>query len=223
MLQRAVIYDGATQRQLGPGDTTFGGELINSSITTVGAATISAAVLISGIINRTGPTAGYTDTTDSAQNIISNLLASQFVGTGALAGVGILSGLTFRVSYINTVAFAMTLAAGAGVTLGANTGVSASSVKDYLVTITNGTPTQVYAVTQTNASAVITGLTQLQTQALSVGQLVTGTNIPANTTIISIQPGVGVTLSAAATATLSLNAITFSPTVRVDSLGQKLL
>ena len=99
----------------------------------------------------------------------------------------------------------------------------APRVKDYLVTITNGTPLSVQIANQTNASAIITGMTQAQTNAVAVGQLVTGTNIAAASTVISIQSGIGVTLSAAVTATIVSNALTFSPTLRIDSLGQKLL
>ena len=66
-------------------------------------------------------------------------------------------------------------------------------------------------------------MTQAQTNTVAVGQLVTGTNIAAATTVISIQSGIGVTLSAAATASITSNALTFSPTLRIDSLGQKLL
>jgi hypothetical protein len=222
MLIRPIVVDNLMQRAVSPGDVLIGGEQINS-LTTVGAGTITGAMLVSGILNRTGPTAGYTDTTDSAQNIINSILANTYIATGANTPLGVPTGTTFRLSYINSVAFAMTLAAGTGVTLGANVNVSASSVKDYLVTVTNGTPTQVYAATTTNGSAVITGLNASQTQNLSVGQAVTGTGIAANSVIVSVQPGVGVTLNNNATASGTLVALTFSPTVRIDSLGQKLL
>ena len=225
---KSIIYDNGLQRQVQQGDVLAGGEVINSSLTTVGAGTILAALMTAGIVNRSGPTGAYTDTTDSAQNIINQLLSSAYVGTGVTvggqsAGAGVQAGTTFRLRYINSVAFAMTLAAGSGVTLGSNVNVNASSVKEYLVTITNGTPSQVYAGTTTNGSAVITGLLQSQTNQLSVGMAVTGTGIAASSVIVSIQPGVGVTLNNNATATGSLVSLTFSPTVRIDSLGQGLL
>jgi hypothetical protein len=53
--------------------------------------------------------------------------------------------------------------------------------------------------------------------------LVTGTGIPASTTVLSVQPGVGVTLSANATATNNPVALTFSPRYTVLGLGQGLL
>ena len=213
---KPVIYDGNIARQLVQGDLMCAGEIINNALVTVGNGTILGSMFATGILNRTGPVGAFTDTTDTAGNIIAAIF-------GGINNTGVQNGTSFRLTYINTVAFAATLAAGVGVTLGANTGVAASSVKDYLVTVTNGTPLSVQIANQTNASAVITGMTQAQTNVVAVGQLVTGTNIPAAATVISIQSGIGVTLSAAATASITSNALTFSPTLRIDSLGQKLL
>ena len=213
---KPVIYDGNIPRQVVQGDLLCAGEVINNALTTAGNGTILGSMLATGILNRTGPVGIFTDTTDTAGNIIAAIF-------GGINNTGLQNGTTFRVSYINSVAFAATLVGGTGVTLGANTGVAASSVKDYLVTVTNGTPLSVQIANQTNASAVITGMTQAQTNVVAVGQLVTGTNIPAAATVISIQSGIGVTLSAAATASITSNALTFSPTLRIDSLGQKLL
>jgi hypothetical protein len=53
--------------------------------------------------------------------------------------------------------------------------------------------------------------------------LVTGTGIPASATVLSVQPGVGFTLSANATATNNPVALTFSPRYTVLGLGQGLL
>lgn len=226
----ALVYprvdDGGNVRRTFPGDLVGGGETL-SALTTIGAGTLTAALLTSGLINRTGPTGAYNDTTDSAQNIINALVAQYNYGTtattGISSGVAAQPGTTFRLRHINTVAFIMTLVAGTGVTLAGVTTNAASSIKEYLVTVTNGTPTQVYAVSTTNASVVITGMTQFQTAALSVGMLVTGTGIAASATVISIQPGVGVTLSGNSTATGTLVAVTFSPTVTIQSIGQFLL
>jgi hypothetical protein len=70
-----------------------------------------------------------------------------------------------------------------------------------------------FAITQngttTATSAVVTGLTS--TANLVVGQPVSGTGIPANTTIASINSATQVTLSAAATASGTV-AITFAST-----------
>lgn len=222
---KGVVYDGGLQRPALPGDVAAWAEII-AALTTVGAGTLTAPLLLSGIINRTGPVAGYIDTTDTAANIIAAMVSNYNYQSTALTGVssGVAAplGMSVRLRIINTVAFANTMAAGTGVTL-VNGTINASSVKEYLLQVTNGTPQQVFAANQTNASAVITGLSQFQTSQLSVGMLVTGTNIPASTTVISIQTGIGVTLSANATATLALNALTFAPTVTMTGLGQGLL
>jgi len=63
--------------------------------------------------------------------------------------------------------------------------------------------------TTTNTSAVVTGLTN--TALLVVGQPVSGTGIPAGTTILSIQSPTQVTLSANATASGTVP-VTFSST-----------
>lgn len=66
----------------------------------------------------------------------------------------------------------------------------------------------IFTGNQTNLSATITGLSS--TATLYVGQSVTGANIPANTTIASITNSTTIVLSAAATATLTANPLTFT-------------
>lgn len=222
---KSVVYDGGMQRQVQPGDTFASAEIIATDSSAVGNV-MGAAEILSGIYSRSGPGAAYTDTTDTAANIISAMLANQYAATGSTgisSGVGVQPGTTFRLRYINTVAFVMTLAAGTGVTLGANTAIAASSAKEYLFTVTNGTPQQVFAATVDGSTKVITGLTQFQTSQLSVGMTVTGTGIAASSTIQSIQPGVGVTLNNNTTVAGTLVALTFSPSITVNSLGQMLL
>lgn len=224
MIVNQLVVDGGMQRRASPGDLIAGAETF-AALATAGAGTLTAALLVAGLITRTGPTAGYTDTTDTATNIINAMVGNYNYTTagtvGKPSGNAVQPGTTFRISFINTVAYLMTLAAGTGVTLGSNVNCAASSVKDYLITVTNGTPQQVFAATTTNGSAVVTGLNMFQTSQLSIGQLVTGSGVSGN--IISITPGQSVTLSANASATASNVAITFSPTVRIDSLGAKLL
>ena len=225
MLAKPIIMDGQLQRQVQQGDVLAGGDVINSTLVTAGNGTILASQVVSGILNRTGPVGAFTDTTDSAANIISGFLGQYAfpAGPGSFSFPGVQQGTTFRLRYINSVAFAMTLAAGLGVTLGANVNVAASSVKEYLFTIINGAQGQVYVATTTAASAIITGLLQGQTNNLSPGMTVTGSGIPASTTVLSVQSGAGVTLSANATVTATLVALTFGPQIRIDSLGQLLL
>jgi len=77
----------------------------NANDTTVGAATLSAAALVGGVITRSGSTADYTDTTPTATAIIDALPIPAVIGQ------------SWELLIKNTVAFAETLAAGTGVTL----------------------------------------------------------------------------------------------------------
>lgn len=196
---------------------------ILGTLTTAGSGTITGALFNNSIISRTGPTGAYTDTTDTAANIVAALLGSPYnTGIFSNASIGLPTNSTYRLRYINTVAFAMTLAAGTGVTLGTNTGIAASSWRDYLVTITNGTPSQIFTGATTNTSTSVTGILPGQLALLTPGMLVTAASgIAGGTTIAAINPMTGtLTLSAAATATVALNALTFSPTITIQGIGQ---
>src|SRR5580692_127229 len=88
--------------------TTFCQNMVDTSITTVGAGTLTAAAIVGGVINRSGPTGAFNDTTDTAQNI--------------LAAVGLISvGQGFLFTINNTSSYTQTLVAGTGVTLTGNT------------------------------------------------------------------------------------------------------
>lgn len=214
MLAKQMVRDAGMPRQIAQGDIIGAAEGVGSALATVGAGTLSAALLVTNFLTRTGPTGAYTDTTDTATNIIAALNGSN----------GIQAGDSYRFKYINTVAFAMTLAAGVGVSLvGGNTAVAASSVKEYLVRVTNATPTATVVGNIDGSTAVITGLDLTETSLLSVGQGITGTGIPASTSIIGIVPGVSITLSANTTVAGNNVAITSNPTVTITGLGQGLL
>lgn len=110
----------------------FGSDVV-TSISTVGNGTLTAAALVGGVINRTGPVAAFTDTTATAALI--------YAQAGSVTG-------SFYTMIRNTTAFVQTLSAGVGVTLPANVIIPANSVGTYLVTI---------------ASAVATTFTQIET------------------------------------------------------------
>ena len=223
---KPLIMDGMIPRLISQGDVLAGAEILQT-LTNAGNTTLTASLLLSGLLSRSGVGSAYSDTFDSAANIINGLLGQAIYQatavTGISGGAAIQLGTTIRVRILNNVAFTNSINAGAGITLVGSAIIAASSFKDFLLTITTGTPQQTFVANQINASAIITGLTQFQTAQLSVGQLVTGTNIPAAATIISIQPGIGVTLSAAVTATLVGNALVFAPSVSVTNLGGGLL
>lgn len=79
-------------------------QIKDTTITTAGNGTLTAAGLVGGQIVRTGPTAAFTDTTDTAANIVTAL-------------GGFVANATFFIRIKNGTAFPQTLAAGTGVTL----------------------------------------------------------------------------------------------------------
>lgn len=211
---KSVIYDNGMQRQVNPGDIVAASEsiLATQSATTI---TVTAAMLLAGIMLR-NPAAGATDTIDSAANLIA--------GLSPQAGVGLPNGLTFRFRWIVTTAQATTVQATANTGVTVNRGaIAASSWKEFLVTIINGTPVQTLAGTTVNTSAVVSGLSQAHLSTLSVGMIVTNAVAGLQgTTVIAINLAAGtVTMSGNANATNATPvAITFSPVVQVDGLGQ---
>lgn len=107
---------------------------VNTSITTAGAGTLTAAAIIGGVTTRSGPTAVYTDTTDTAA-----LIQAAWPG-GAV-------GSSLEVTIKNTVPFAATLAGGTGVTLAGQTVIPALCVGRFLIVWTG-----VSALTMTGLS-----------------------------------------------------------------------
>ncbi len=214
---KSVVMDGNMQRLVAQGDTVAAAEVIPATIAT-NAITITAAILGGGFIQRTTTGAG-TDTIDTAANIIAGLTA----GVG-LAGIP--AGTTFRATWIQNAAFAITVQATAntGVTV-TNGAIAASSVKEFLVTVVNGTPAATLVGTTTNASAVVSGLTAAQASLVTPGMVVT--NAVSNlqgTTVIAVNIAAGtITMSGNANATAANQAINFSPVITVVGIGQKLL
>lgn len=89
--------------------------LVNGALTTVGAGTLTNKLVDAQMIYRTGPTAGFTDTFDTATNLDAGV------------GAGMDPGDCYVIEYSNQVAFAATIAGAAGVTLtSTKTGIAAS-------------------------------------------------------------------------------------------------
>lgn len=217
------------------GDTLLLGEnLAGGLLTTVGAGTWTAAQIVAGIITRTGPVGGYTDTTDTAANILTALGGN---GTAEVA-----QGSTFRLLFINTVAQAMTLAAGTGVTLDTTNGsgvvnCAASLVREYLVTINNGSPEvtlqcnfltatkNIYFNLRTGESARAMQASNGNGLAITSGMLGGGTGIAAGTKVTGLIAGqggiLGVTVDTNTTSTQTNSSVTFSPSITISSLGTK--
>ena len=99
-----------------------------ANVTSTGAtATLTPAQILSGWIWRSGPTAGFTDTLPTAQQLCE-----------AIQGVAINCYLDFRVR--NTSGFTQTLAAGKGGTTNGAMTCATVSEKSYRLLFTNVTP-----------------------------------------------------------------------------------
>ena len=224
-----------------PGDILAGGEsLLAGTITTVGNGAWTAASIATGIIYRSGPTGAYTDTTDTAANILAAL-----AGTAWMPDV--VNNLTFRLTVINSVAYALTFGAGAGITTGSGVvNISASTWREYLVTILNASQPQQFQMTGNNGSPnIYFGYTSGTSGAApspstvvplmgsngpvsgsgvftaTPGATVTGTNIAASATVIGLIHGqggvIGVTLSGNNSGAVN-GAISFGPTLKFDGI-----
>ena len=120
-LQATTSGYGVTLVEIASGTGT-GVATTNTAIsTTTSTGTLTAAGIVGGLITRTGPTAAFTDTTDTAANIIA-AMNSQVVGN------------SWTLRLVNDTAYADTLAAGSGVTLSGQTVVPPNSWAEFLVT-----------------------------------------------------------------------------------------
>ena len=131
-----LVNDGSgIPRAMGAGDG-FMAALIDQSLTTVGAGTLLAALFSTGIILRTGPTAAFIDTLDTAANF-----NAQFPNLDI--------GESIQVIYSVNVAFAGTIAVGTGITLktvAANNVVPASSSRWIVLEKTSATTYDAYVL-----------------------------------------------------------------------------
>lgn len=229
---RAMVNDGAPNpRQSLPIDLIMGGEsLLAGLIATVGTTVLNGAAIAAGIIRRTGSTAGYADTFDTAANILAALAGSN------PNGADVVQGSSFRLLIQNTVAFADTVAASADGTTVLGTGttaIAASTWREYLVTILNSSPQSIQQMNVDGSTAVLTYV--LQTNQTSkplsppnnlptAGASVSGAGIPAGSTVLNVNLGqggaLGVTISANTTVASGSGgeAVTFGPRVQIDGL-----
>lgn len=179
-----------------------------------GAQTIPAVAILSGIIHRTGHVGVVADVWDSADNILA---ACPVLDTGD----------SFEFLLLNGAAFAVNTVAGTGITL-VNGNVTASLVKRFMLSVLAAGRSQILQGVTVNASAVVSlqgiGMSPSQAseaaQRLIPGMLVTGTGVPAATTIIGVNSVNGTfTMSANATASGTV-ALTFSPSIEIRGIYQ---
>jgi hypothetical protein len=167
---------------------------------TNGNITLPVAGFLAGWIDRSGPGAGYADTTPTADQLLAALPE-------------LMRGDSFDLLVTSSVAFANTIAAGTGITLAGTTSVAASSTREYLLTLLSEPKrTRVCVASTTNANAVLTNMSQDDMKNLGVGMLATGTGIGASAAVLAINLTAGtVTLSVNSTATADNIAVTFTP------------
>lgn len=116
----------------------------NGTLTTVGAGTLTAALLLGKNITRTGPTGPVADTFDTAANILAALVAS-------LSGFG---GAAWYVNYYNASAQTITLTAPAGgnFTLnGASAAIPTDTAAALLIVVSPGGAVTVTVLYRTTA------------------------------------------------------------------------
>jgi len=229
MLARGMISQGGIPaRQAGPGDVLASGEVI-AALATDANSTITGAMIAGGILNRTGMTAGRTDTTDTAQNVLTALGGNDFA-------VNVIPGTTFRFTYRQSAGFATTWGHGRGWIAGTGTlDVTASRIKEFLIEVLNSTPEVTTNCGTTNASATVTLDVPQPAGTITSGMLVTGTGITAGTRVAGVHYGssstrsntdkiCSITLDANATATTASGvSLIFSPVLRINGLGERTL
>lgn len=231
MLLRLVgMRNSLAAEKIQPGDLLADGRTI-ATLTTVGAGTITAAMIASGILNRSGPTGAFSDTMDTTDNILAAL-------KGNFPTVDIQPGLSFEFLYINSVAYAMTLVVGdTGTVLNASAGVStlaASLVRTYLLTVLNATKATNQYCGTTSSSKVVTfdtpipiGTSDLSGTkgygTITPGMTISGTGVTGGTKVVGLTYGqgtiTGFTTDTNLTATTASGvAIAFTPSILVTGL-----
>ena len=211
-----LSYDGSVQRKFAAGDILCGFDPIPPATdATVNLSYTAAMVLTPNYVRNPG--AASLDTFPTADALISQLST----GLGTQPGVPL--GLSFRWKIINLAASLITgqVNANTGATL-VRGNVAASITKDFLVTITNGTPLQsVTNLNTVNGSAVVTGFSAVQIAAISVGQVILNAvaNLQGQLVTAVNATALSVTLSAVANVTAVGNTLTFSPTYTLTGLA----
>lgn len=224
LVYRQVVDPSGGVRTAAPGDLIVTNETVPAAQTST-TLTVTGAILGNGII-LAAPTAAATYTLDSAANIVAalapffNYNPNAQVPAGTVVYSAIPNNTSFRVTVVVSTAFAVTITSTANTGVTVNRGsVAASSSKDCLVTIRNGTPAQTFTGTATNGSAVVSGFTTDQLSKLSVGMVVTNAVAGLQGLFINaINLNAGtVTMSGNANAS-GANSISFSPVVVFDVL-----
>lgn len=97
-----------------------------TNVTSAVGTTYAASALLTGLLNRSGPTANYTDTTPTAAQIVA-------------AGGYTTFPVSFYIDIKNTVPFLQTLQGGTGVTISSSPVTPGNSIAEWLVVINSAT------------------------------------------------------------------------------------
>lgn len=132
---RLQVSDAGTVRHIATGDVLMGAPA-GASITTAGAGTLTAAMIVSGLIRRAGaPGAGFTDTTDTATNILTAL------GANVSNYNGFSNGESFMLYYSNRSGQTATIAGGTGVTVSGSTASTPTATNRIIIITRTGLAT----------------------------------------------------------------------------------
>lgn len=223
MLCRKVIYDGQFQRKQEAGDSAAVAPSA-VALTTVGSGTITPAMCGSGNIRRSGPTAGYTDTWPTADQL-ATLVRSYGGMVDWSPGIGLL------VRHINTVAFAATMAvpATSGISLSTAkyssvTANAASQWRDFFIEfVSEPVAARLVTANIANGTKQILPAAELPYGSIAAGMSVYGTGIGTSALVTNVVHGVSgikeVWVDTNSTADTVGASITFTPTVVIHSLG----
>ena len=136
LMYDAALNGGAGGFHLGEAADSAYGYATQSTVTSVTGTVIPASAIAGGIILRAGAaTAAFTDTLDTAVNILTAL-------------PGISTGQTFGFRILNQTSQLFTLSAGAGVTLSASPTVAPGASRLYQGLVTSGTTVTIFGTGQ---------------------------------------------------------------------------
>ncbi len=228
LLRATGLAQSVSERQVGPGDLLAAGETL-AALAADANSTLTAAMIVAGIINRSGMTAGRTDTTDTAENVLA-----AFGGNDNDRNV--LEGCTFRFKYRQSAAQATTWAHGRGWIAGTGTlDVTASRVRSYMCRILCAKKeVAVPNATTHNGTKAIELATPQAAGSIVPGMMVSGAGITAGTRVVGVTYGdatnrgntdkiCAITTDTNSTADASGVALTFSPVIEINSDGENTL
>lgn len=183
---RATGRRGNLEASIHPGDTILVSDQ-PGTLTTVGAGTLTAALLLGGVIYRTGPSGAVADTFDTPGNILTAL------GAGGPNGPDIVPGIGFKCRYMNASAFTLTLTAPAsqGWATGVNNSAGTLAIPtntwcDILFQFTNTTVPVTVLASTVNANPLASWVLPPGQTVLPMGSAPGSLNIMAGANVLAV-------------------------------------